>query len=429
MYDLIYIMTEIERPLPLYLSSTDPHFNSIVSSYPTSYHLQFQGIPCSRFTPVEFSTFLKQKEWQDLFYDSMPTNIDQKLIYHCYDEIRDTFKCDMLMPNINSSIPGLVLCDNTNQYAIALCDSMIVVADRKAGSLQFLSQGVPIFSSTKNGKQFSYRTGKHSLQWHIEDNTIRAVISDPTKKQDMTICIEPEQIRKSYTFHNVSTGTRALSHLTYDAEKMVVAENKNGLLIHTTHYHTGIEHLISRCMMSDSAGIRYRGTYTHEKNNDKVLKKTLSKENLIIYNEEDGAVTVDTIKRVRPENEIMIGWKVAKSESGEYRIIKLGIPVDALIVSPITYEFFHKRGKQRCDKAIVMDIQYPIRQEEESVVPNELVAYSYLHVTDAPFPYRVGSLVTPDAFDLNENECCTKGIHFYEIRMDIFDTYLSDVVS
>uniref|UniRef100_A0A6C0KUN2 Uncharacterized protein n=1 Tax=viral metagenome TaxID=1070528 RepID=A0A6C0KUN2_9ZZZZ len=419
-------MTEIERPLPLYLSPTDIHFHSTLHSYPTQYHLQLQGVPCSRFNPIDMDTFLKQDAWQTLFYHCAPTKLDRNLLFHLHDELYDTFKC--IMPSIYSSPPSILLCDSTNQYVIAICSSIIIIADRKTDSIRFLYHGAPICSITKKSKMYSYKQGHTILEYCIKDNTIRGKISDLTKKQDVTICMEPDQIRKSYTFHNVGTGTRVLSHLTNDAEKMVVTENKNGLLIHTTRHHaTGIEKLISRCMMTDSSGIRYRGTYTQEKKDGNVTKKTLSKDNLIVYNQEDGEVLINTIKRGRPENEMMIGWKVAKSESGEHRIIKLGIPVDAMIVSPITYEFFHKRGKQRCDKAIVMDIQYPSREEEESVVPHEMIAYSYLHTGDTPFPYRVGSLVTPDAFDLNENECCTQGIHFYEIRMDIFETYLADI--
>jgi hypothetical protein len=419
-------MTEIERPLPLYLCPTDTHFHSALHSYPTYYHLQFQGVPCTRFKPIDMDTFLKQDAWRDLFYQTAPTKLDQKLLFHLHDEIGITFKCPL--PAIQPSAPSIILCDSTNQYAIAICESIIIISDRKTESIRFLYQGTPIFTITKKGKIYSYKQGQTMLEYCIKDNAIHGWISDLTKKQEVTICMEPEQIRKSYTFHNVSTGTRVLSHLTYDTEKIVVTENKNGLLIHTTHHHaTGIEKLISRCMITDSSGIRYRGTYTQEKQDGNIVKKSLLKDDLVVYNQEDGEVLINTIKRGRPENEMMIGWKVAKSESGEHRIVKLGIPVDAMIVSPITYEFFHKRGKQRCDKAIVMDIQYPSREEEESVVPHEMVAYSYLHTGETPFPYRVGSLVTPDEFDLNENECCTKGIHFYEIRMDIFDTYLADI--
>ena len=73
-----------------------------------------------------------------------------------------------------------------------------------------------------------------------------------------------------------------------------------------------------------------------------------------------------------------------------------------------------------------MDIQYPT-EEEKSVVPNELVAYSYLFDTNLErFQYRVGAEVLPDSFDENENESCTNGIHFYRDRYTIFHMYINN---
>ena len=73
-----------------------------------------------------------------------------------------------------------------------------------------------------------------------------------------------------------------------------------------------------------------------------------------------------------------------------------------------------------------MDIQYPT-EEEESVVPDEIVAYSYLYDKNSEsFQYRVGGEVIPDSFDENENESCTNGIHFYRDRYTIFDMYIDN---
>ena len=128
------------------------------------------------------------------------------------------------------------------------------------------------------------------------------------------------------------------------------------------------------------------------------------------------------------KDEIVIGWKVAKSlpnELGEKRIIKLGIPADAMIVKPIDMEYFNTRGKERCNKAIVMDIQLPMN-DEISIVPSETSAYSYIfNENGMRFEYKVGMEVVPDIFDPNENESCTHGIHFYRDRQSVFDVYMN----
>ena len=203
--------------------------------------------------------------------------------------------------------------------------------------------------------------------------------------------------------------------------------NKNGLLCKCVYDNTTKQSVIvSQCMMNNSnSDIRYRGTYKEIRSNGETVKKSLEKDDELIYSKEGGQVLIDKINTKSIKDEIQIVWKVAKSETGEKRIIKLGIPTDAKIVKPICDDFFYTRGKERCDKAFVMDIQYPTK-EEESVVPNELVAYSYLYNEHSEsFQYRVGAEVIPDSFDENENESCTNGIHFYRERYTIFDMYIN----
>ena len=204
--------------------------------------------------------------------------------------------------------------------------------------------------------------------------------------------------------------------------------NKNGLLCKCVYDNTTKQSVIvSQCMMNNSnSDIRYRGTYKEIRSNGETVKKSLQKDDELIYNKEGGQVLIDKINTKSIKNEIQIVWKVAKSETGEKRIIKLGIPIDAKIVKPICDDFFYTRGKERCDKAFVMDIQYPT-EEEESVVPDEIVAYSYLYDKNSEsFQYRVGGEVIPDSFDENENESCTNGIHFYRDRYTIFDMYIDN---
>jgi hypothetical protein len=171
--------------------------------------------------------------------------------------------------------------------------------------------------------------------------------------------------------------------------------------------------------------LRYRGRYEEIVSQGKIVSKKLLKNDELIYNKENDQVLVDQLKRFKIKDEIVIGWKVAKSIDGdEHRILKLMIPVDAKIVQPVDREFFSTRGKVRCSKAIVMDIQLPLKNGEVSCVPREMSAYSYVYEKDRPFVYHVGKEVIPDEFDENEDLSCTNGIHFYHDRDIVFEQFL-----
>jgi hypothetical protein len=99
--------------------------------------------------------------------------------------------------------------------------------------------------------------------------------------------------------------------------------NKNSCLIGKSYYSsTDTTHIISQCMINNNNGLRYRGKYTSESQNNKITKQTISINDKIEYNEEDGNVLVDNLERLSvKENEFIIGWKVVKSLNGEKRII------------------------------------------------------------------------------------------------------------
>jgi hypothetical protein len=200
---------------------------------------------------------------------------------------------------------------------------------------------------------------------------------------------------------------------------------KNGMIVSHKYDNTKkISKIISQCMINDTNGVRYRGKYEEIKSKDK-NKKTLTKDDEIIYNKEDGKVLIDKINTLTIKEDIVIGWKVAKSLNGEKRIIKLAIPIDAIKITPINHEYFNSRGKERCNKAIVMDIQFPFKDEIISIVPHEMSAYSYIYnENDIKLEYKVGMEVVPDSFDDNINETCTNGIHYYRERNTVFDVYL-----
>jgi hypothetical protein len=230
-------------------------------------------------------------------------------------------------------------------------------------------------------------------------------------------------------FVNHKTNLICRKKMLYDFDKKTehTLFNKNGLSIYYyTDYVSNLSRIISKCMMEDESGIRFRGVYKSIKKGDKYDYISLEKDDEILYLKKNE----DVLVKLNPENRknrdtTTIGWKVAENEYGEKRIIKLIILPDAKIIRPIDEEYFHTKGKERCNRAIVADIQYPDEEKEGSVVPNETVAYSYLFSSsNNKFEYKIGQEVIPDSFDEDENVSCTNGIHFYRDRKKVFDVYV-----
>jgi hypothetical protein len=196
-------------------------------------------------------------------------------------------------------------------------------------------------------------------------------------------------------------------------------------------YNTNFRQIISQCMIADNndgSGLRYRGKYTGTSLNGENIKKTITFDDKIVFDKEGDETKTNLLvdkKKYMNRTELIIGYKVAKSAQGELRIIKLGITPDAQIVRPIDEEYFINHNKERCNKAIVMDIQLPIKEEEISVVPTESVAYSYVYKSGKnDFNYKIGTEVIPDAFEPNEYIGCAQGIHYFQNRLDVFKAYI-----
>ena len=205
---------------------------------------------------------------------------------------------------------------------------------------------------------------------------------------------------------------------------------KNGCEIYENYNPTtDILNIISQCTLTDEqTGLRYRGTYSSTTENGKKINKTIKYNDEIKYQKEGDQVLVNTLENNTVNNdEFIIGWKIAKSESGEFRIIKLGILPDAIKIKPIDHEYFISHGKERCNKAIVMDIQLPDREKEISVVPEETNAYSFVFKPfNQKFKYDVGSEVYPDSFSQDENIGCAPGIHYFKNRETVFKAFIDD---
>lgn len=240
-----------------------------------------------------------------------------------------------------------------------------------------------------------------------------------------------KNVTHSSNFFNTKTKTNIKTIMTYNEDNKIKRSivNKNNLL---TFYDENCKddtcRIISKCMIDDEkTGLRFRGTYDASFSGNKINYKTLLKDDEIVYSKKGDEVLVNNVTDNKNKRETeVIGWKVAENEYGEKRIIKLIIMPDARVVQPIDSEFFHTRGKERCNKAIVADIQYPEEEKEISVVPNETTAYSYLFGSNnVKFEYKIGKEVIPDTFDDNENVSCTNGIHYYRNRKIVFDVYVN----
>jgi hypothetical protein len=194
--------------------------------------------------------------------------------------------------------------------------------------------------------------------------------------------------------------------------------------------NTNFRQNISQCMIgnSDTSGLRYRGKYTGTSTNGSNIKKTITFGDKIVFDKEGEETKTNLLvdkKKYTNRTDMIIGYKVAKSAQGELRIIKLGITPDAQIVVPIDEDYFINLNKERCDKAIVMDIQLPIKEEEISVVPEEMVAYSYVYKSGkTDFDYKIGTEVIPDGFEPNEDIGCAQGIHYFQSRLNVFEAYI-----
>ncbi len=277
-----------------------------------------------------------------------------------------------------------------------------------------------------NNNTYTFTEENHTIKikYIKEQKTVCGFIKTPEFLNLINVSFdENNNIITKYNYDNRSS-IKIYSHaIDKQNGDYIETYNKNGCLIEKKYnYKTDTLNIISQCMIGDnSSGLRYRGKFTSESQNGTIKNKTISINDKIVYDENnDGNVLVDKLERlVIKEGEFIIGWKVVKTSDGEKRILKLGIDCDATIVRPINEEIFISHGKERCNRAIVMDIQLYDENNEISVVPNETKAYSYVF-NDSNFEYKIGEQIVPDKFDNNQSVCCTHGIHYFPNRKSIF---------
>jgi len=357
-------------------------------------------------------------------------NYMQNKIIREFNSFDNNFNMLNITPSPNDN--SITLVDNmnntihiNNNFALIIINNIICVIDLTYHSNMIMFSSNFNYIASKESETIFKVTNKNDIM------SVYSVMKNKNKIQNTMYNINSNNdVTTTYYYEKYENDMKLLHHTQQKSNGDILEcyIKRNMYVEHTFNTMTNTDKLVSRCMMNDmNTGLRYRGTYEETKNSEET-KKLLSRDDTIIYNKENNLVLVDEISNRRLKDEIVIGWKVAKSlpnEYGEKRIIKLGIPADALIVKPIDKEYFNTRGKERCNKAIVMDIQFAM-DEEISLVPSETSAYSYIfNENGIRFEYKVGMEVLPDMFDPNEDESCTHGIHFYRDRKSVFDVYVN----
>lgn len=292
-------------------------------------------------------------------------------------------------------------------------------------------------------KQFYFKKNdmninfKYTFDTLTLENVVFGYIKDRFKKELFNIRTNYKcNLKKNYKYINKETNMVLNSYSFYDREKRNEYHkyNKNNCDFEEYYdYNNNLKHVISQCMITDDStntGIRYRGKYIGTSKDGNIIRKSIQIDDELKYLLEGDEVKVDTLEnKTRKSEEGFIAYKIAKSKEGELRIVKLFVPPDAKVVRPIDEEYFINFGKERCDKAIVMDIQLPVKDNEISLVPEEMVAYSYIHKINGTnsFEYNVGQEVFPDDFNPDENIGCGKGLHFFQGRLTVFKAFIDNV--
>ena len=350
--------------------------------------------------------------------------------------------------NVNFIDNCIFLYDDKINYKLIINDLCIIIIFSKyivfyVGSEYFIySDKLCIYSSNNISSIFKLKENEPIIYGFIKKLTNYNI---PINKNLPKIS-ENSLLNISYDINNnkICVKERYYDYLNkinlyYESERNVNNEYFKSFLIKIRNSNIYIEknncnyiknksYIISECTINDkNNGLRFRGKYENRENKNGQNKTTLQKDDIVEYNEEDGNILIDKIRSIKineNEDEYVIGWKAVKNINGEIRILKLGIDSDVKKIKPIDEEYYFTRGKERCEKAIVLDIQLPYKDEEISVVPNEMEAYSYVYGSSNMFKYSVGKEIYPDKFDTDENNSCSNGIHYYRDKNILFEIYI-----
>lgn len=421
--------------LPDYVSTAIyKFFNiSIENSYSYSYNVvrytfvvNMLMLHCNIFNKMKNDYFIKSIKiiFESFFSDNkLFIDIINNAINHSYE---DFIKQNIIVHNFNN-----YTCIDMKIFKILLCDNVIIIYNNKdyvcfdENKILFIFDKTILYTYIDNITEDKCNVSAY-CNYNMTKNFIKVESSENYEYF-------------SYNYHNIKTNNKYHQeyigkHISNSIEPYDITMEK--IVKHnniTTYYKDNkIEKLISRYMDNDnnsnsnsnnntsnSNTSNSNGTYisTKEGDNKNILLKLNDK---IIFNKNNNDILVDCVSVI--QNEYVIAWKVCKSIDGENRIVKLGIPPDAIRVLPIGDDFFATFRKERCSKAFVLDIQEPILEKHISVVPREKVAYSYLF--DKITEYNIGTIVVPDSFDDDKFKSCANGIHYHRDRTAVFKMWI-----
>ena len=262
-----------------------------------------------------------------------------------------------------------------------------------------------VYFKTPNDLTFGY---------NVSRNNFKGIVKTPTENETMYMTVDNENrlfIKFDYVetvknnIFKISSNRLKLSNGSYvqtikeeDARiNKQIVRNYNSI---NKQKFCGVECEVMAMNSGGSNGIRYRGSYSELKNipDNKVINKVVKKDGNNIYEKKDEEVLIDTINNVKIRDTILIVWKAVKTEYGEWRVLKLALHPDAQYVRPIDELYWDTFEKERCDRAIVMDIQLPVKNEEISMVPQEMEVVSCVF-KNTVLKYKVGQEVKPDSYD------------------------------
>jgi len=289
-----------------------------------------------------------------------------------------------------------------------------------------------LFTDTKeqiyvNDKQLYIKLHDTMIMYNIDKYNFSGVIKSDKVNEKMNITMDDNNmmyITLDYTENNFRLTSKMLKM--EDGSFYNIYRENHMNVTRSYDYKKNQRRFISECMMNGNDGIRFRGQYSELTQNNKVIDKAIKKDDITLYEKKDEEVLIDNINNMKIRTDIMIGWKAVKTDSGEWRVLKLAIHPDAQLLRPIDKNYFDTFDKMRCDRAIVIDIQLPIKEEHISVVPEEREVVSCIH-KETTLKYIVGMEVIPDSYNADPDVGCSNGIHFFLDRMSTFNAYIEPI--
>ncbi len=442
-----YLSNHIERPIGLkcdlvnnnniYKMIINKNFYDelIITDKININYKKLTGKTLDSFKPCKFICDNESLIYDSLLYSQLSTpnlrTISEK-IHKLFTEELDDFFENKINSNYHSEIiketllkadKMIMLFDRTNKNILLLNGLInILIVDKCVILFNDLFLSIVynniILSSCEN-KSIGFKFNKSNVVGMIKNNNKKGLIN---------IKEQPDKTINMYIKH-----TDPQSRLECCESNLIIYPNNDQiefckkLGVNTLHKYkskTNTSNIISVYSKEGDNNLRYRGKYKSSSKDGKTIKEILEINDKVVYEKDEEEVLIDSISNLTlKDDDLIIGWKITKNINGEYRIIKLGIPVDAEKLKPVHEEFFVTREKERSNKAIVMDIQLPVK-EEISVVPKEMVAYSFVYSDTNKFEYKVGCEVIPDTFCSDPAQSCASGIHYYRDRNSIFEIYL-----